>query len=31
MNLQLLPLGKLDGGLLTELAPALANTFGVPC
>jgi archaemetzincin len=31
MNLQLLPVGKLDGGLLAELAPALANTFQVPC
>jgi len=31
MNLQLLPVGKLDGGLLNELAPALADTFGVPC
>jgi archaemetzincin len=31
MNLQLLPVGKLDAGLLAELAPALANTFQVPC
>jgi archaemetzincin len=31
MNLRLLPIGKLDGGLLTDLAPALANTFGVAC
>jgi len=31
MNLQLLPVGKLDGGLFAELAPALANTFQVPC
>lgn len=31
MNLQLLPIGKLDGGLLTELAPALAKVFGVAC
>jgi len=31
MNLQLLPIGKLEGGLLMHLAPALANTFGVPC
>jgi archaemetzincin len=31
MNLQLLPVGKLDGGLLAELAPALATTFHVPC
>jgi archaemetzincin len=31
MNLQLLPIGKLDGGLLMELAPDLANTFQVPC
>jgi len=31
MNLQLLPVGKLDGGLLVELAPELANTFQVPC
>ncbi|MBZ5574051.1 MAG: archaemetzincin [Acidobacteriia bacterium] len=31
MNLQLLPIGKLDGGLLMDLAPALADTFGIPC
>jgi archaemetzincin len=31
MNLHLLPIGKLDGGLLDRLAPALANTFGLPC
>lgn len=31
MNLQLLPIGKLDGGLLLDLAPAMANAFGVPC
>jgi len=31
MNLQLLPIGKVDGGLLKSLAPAMANTFGVPC
>jgi len=31
MNLQLLPIGKLDGGLLLELATTMANTFGVPC
>lgn len=31
MNLQLLPIGKLDGGLLEDLAPALGNVFGVPC
>jgi archaemetzincin len=31
MNLQLLSVGKLDGGLLMELAPALANTFQIPC
>jgi len=31
MNLQLLPIGKLDGGLLMDLAPALANTFQMPC
>src|SRR5579863_10478337 len=31
MNLQLLPIGKLDGGLLPSLAAALANTFQVPC
>lgn len=31
MNLQLLPIGKLDGGLLAGLAPTLADTFGMPC
>ena len=31
MNLQLLPVGKLDGGLLTDLAPALADAFHIPC
>jgi archaemetzincin len=31
MNLQLLPIGKLDGGLLKQLSPALANIFRVPC
>lgn len=31
MNLQLLAIGKLDGGVLTGLAPAMANAFGVPC
>lgn len=31
MNLQLLPIGAIDGGLLRHLAPALANTFGMPC
>lgn len=31
MNLQLLPIGKLDGGLLQDLAPALSDIFGVPC
>jgi len=31
MNLQLLPIGKLDGRLLADLAPALANTFQMPC
>ncbi|HVO80989.1 MAG TPA: archaemetzincin family Zn-dependent metalloprotease [Terriglobales bacterium] len=30
-HLQLLPIGKLDGGLLQDLAPALADTFRVPC
>ncbi|SRR6266576_143025 len=29
--LQLLPIGNLDGGLLVELAPALAEIFQVPC
>jgi archaemetzincin len=32
MNLlQLLPIGELEGGLLRALAPAMADTFGVPC
>jgi archaemetzincin len=31
MLLQLLPIGELDGRLLRALAPALANTFSVPC
>lgn len=31
MNLQLLPIGKLDGGLLIELAQAMADMFRVPC
>ena len=31
MNLQLLPIGKLDGGLLRNLAAPLANTFGIAC
>ncbi len=31
MNLQVLPIGKLDGGLLVDLATAMANTFQVPC
>jgi len=31
MKLQLLPVGKLDDGLLAKLAPALAKTFQVPC
>jgi archaemetzincin len=30
-HLQLLPIGKLDGGLLLNLAPAMADTFRVPC
>jgi len=30
-RLQLLPIGRIDGGLLTELAPAMANSFRVPC
>jgi len=29
--LQLLPVGKFDGRLLMSLAPALADTFRVPC
>jgi archaemetzincin len=29
--LQLLPIGNLDGGLLMELGPALADTFHMPC
>ncbi|HMK20710.1 MAG TPA: archaemetzincin family Zn-dependent metalloprotease [Terriglobales bacterium] len=28
--LQLLPIGDLDGGLMMELAPALADIFGMP-
>jgi len=31
MNLQLLSIGKLEGGYLRDLAPALADTFRVPC
>jgi len=31
MNLQLLPIGTLDHGLLMSIAPALADTFGMPC
>ena len=31
MNLHLLPIGKLEGRLLHDLAPALADIFGVPC
>ncbi|HXZ34296.1 MAG TPA: archaemetzincin family Zn-dependent metalloprotease [Terriglobales bacterium] len=31
MNLQLLPIGKVDGGLLASMAPAMANTFALPC
>lgn len=31
MNLQLLSIGKLDGRLLEDLAPALSNIFGLPC
>src|SRR5277367_1250416 len=31
MNLQLLPIGKVDAGCLRDLAPALAETFRVPC
>jgi len=31
MLLQLLPIGELDGGLLPALAPAMADTFSVPC
>lgn len=30
-HLQLLPIGKLDGGLLLDLAPAMADTFRMPC
>jgi archaemetzincin len=30
-SLQLLPIGEFDGRLLIDLAPALANTFGVSC
>lgn len=29
--LHLLPIGNLDGGLLMELAPALAEIFHIPC
>jgi archaemetzincin len=29
--LQLLPIGKLDGGLLMDLGPALVETFRLPC
>lgn len=29
--LQLLPIGNLDGGLLMDLKPALADAFHVPC
>jgi archaemetzincin len=29
--LQLLPIGKLDGGLLMDLGPALADAFHMPC
>lgn len=31
MNLQLLPIGKVDGRLLASVAPAMANTFALPC
>jgi archaemetzincin len=31
MNLQLLPIGKVDGGLLRKLAPALTGIFGLRC
>jgi archaemetzincin len=31
MKLHLLPIGKLEGGLLTNLAPALSRAFGLPC
>lgn len=31
MNLQLLPIGRLDGGMLGELARGLADCFRVPC
>jgi len=30
-HLQLLPIGKLDGRLLMDLGPAIAQTFRVPC
>jgi archaemetzincin len=30
-HLQLLPIGKVDGGLLRDMAPVLADTFRVPC
>ena len=29
--LHLLPVGELDGGLVAELAPALAEVFRIPC
>jgi archaemetzincin len=29
--LQLLPIGNLDGGLLMDLGPALADAFQIPC
>jgi len=31
MNLKLLPIGGLEGGLLGDLAPAMADAFGIPC
>ena len=31
MNLQLLPIGKLESGVLKNIAPGLADTFGMPC
>jgi archaemetzincin len=31
MNLQVLTVGKVDGGLLADLAPDLANAFQMPC
>jgi archaemetzincin len=30
-HLQLLPIGKIDGGLLMDLAPAMADAFRMPC